>query len=174
MCRAVPGTSTSKGGLSSPPELGPFFREGVVGERCAVGVNYQPRPAAVGSAFWPRGAIQPGPGLLFGPTGNSVAAGRGRARVRPHVTPGRLRAMRRRGVGRSTQTDQEAQGQNRSHGACSHVPTVFRVCGLPAIAYRTEYIADAPSAPDCDSALEPPRGIDRSISCCLVSLKLAS
>src|ERR1700730_17827907 len=121
-CRAVPGTSTSKGGLSSPPELGPFFLGGNGSWRGGAArwvVVYQTNPAAVGSAFWSRGAIQPVPGLFFGPTGNSVAPGGSRARVRAHVALGRFGATHRRGVGSSTQTDQETQGQNRSHRVCS-------------------------------------------------------
>jgi len=40
-----------------------------------IGSDYQPKPAAVGSVFWPCGVIQPVPGLFVGPTGNSVALG---------------------------------------------------------------------------------------------------
>jgi hypothetical protein len=167
-----------------PPSWGRFFQEGrVVGERrCAVGGGLSEKAAAVGSAFWPRGVIQPGPRLLFGPTGNSVAAGRSRARIRQDVATGLLRAMRRRGVGSSTQTDQEAQDQYRSHRVCSpataHPQTASRMLAvtastsrliaprlsLPATAYRTEYIADTLAAPDCDSVPEPYRGrlIDQS------------
>jgi hypothetical protein len=38
-----------------------------------VGSDYQPKPAAVGSVFWPCGVINPVPGLFVGPAGNSVA-----------------------------------------------------------------------------------------------------
>jgi hypothetical protein len=146
-------------------------------------------PAAVGSAFRPRGAIQPVPGLFVGPTGNSVvpgnsvAPGDSRARVRAHVAHGRFGATHRRGVGSGTQTDQDAQGQNRSHRVCSpaiaqpqrlgpsqNIADETAAAGdyrrhlmahgsprssLPATAYRTEYSADIPSAPGCDSAPEP-------------------
>ena len=107
----------------APPSWGRFFLggNGSFGEGGAARwvVVYQPKPAAVGSAFWPRGAIQPVPGLFVGPTGNSVAPGDSRARVRAHVALGRFGATHRRGVGSSTQTDQEAQGQNGSHRVCS-------------------------------------------------------
>ena len=54
------------------------------------------KSAAVGSAFWPRRAIQPVPGLFVGPTGNSVAPGDSRARVGAHVALGRFDAPSRR------------------------------------------------------------------------------
>jgi len=104
-----------------PPSWGRFFLGGIGSWRRGAArwvVVYQPKPAAVGSAFWPRGAIQPVPGLFVGPTGNSVAPGDSRARVRA-VALGRFGATHRRGVGSSTQTDQETQGQNRSHRVCS-------------------------------------------------------
>ena len=37
-----------------------------------IGNDYQPKPAAVGSVFWPSGVINPVLGLFVGPTGNSV------------------------------------------------------------------------------------------------------
>jgi hypothetical protein len=37
-----------------------------------IGSHYQPKPAAVGSVFWPSGVINPVLGLFVGPTGNSV------------------------------------------------------------------------------------------------------
>src|ERR1700730_14364021 len=105
-----------------PPSWGRFYPRGNGSWRGGAArwvVVYQTNPAAVGSAFWSRGAIQPVPGLFFGPTGNSVAPGDSRARVRAHVALGRFGATHRRGVGSSTQTDQETQGQNRSHRVCS-------------------------------------------------------
>jgi hypothetical protein len=41
--------------------------------RRAAGGDYQPKPTAVGSVFWPCGVINPVFGLFVGPTGNSVA-----------------------------------------------------------------------------------------------------
>src|SRR3981081_401421 len=77
------------------------------------------KSAAVGSAFWHRRAIQPVPGLFVGPTRNSVGPGAREGGAGAQVALGRFGATHRRGVGSSTQTDQETQGQNRSHRVCS-------------------------------------------------------
>jgi len=37
-----------------------------------IGGDYQAKPAAVGSVFWPSGVIDPVLGLFVAPTGNSV------------------------------------------------------------------------------------------------------
>jgi hypothetical protein len=59
--------------------------------------------------------VQPLPRFFVGPTGNNETLGDSGARVRAHVALGPFGAMHRRGVGRSTPTDQEGQGENRSH-----------------------------------------------------------
>src|SRR5258705_125018 len=58
------------------------------------------------SVFWPRGVIQPVAGLFVAPTGNSVALWDCNRLGRPYVALGRFGATHRRGVGRSTQSDQ--------------------------------------------------------------------
>jgi hypothetical protein len=67
------------------------------------------------SVFWPCGTIQPVPCLFVRPAGNGVALGDSDTLGRPQVALGRFGATHRRGVGRSTQSDQQAKGQNRSH-----------------------------------------------------------
>jgi hypothetical protein len=62
----------------------------------------------VGSVFWPSGVIEPLPGLFVGPTGNRVALGKSNKFTLARVAMGRFGAMLPCGVGRSTQSDQQA------------------------------------------------------------------
>ena len=71
-------------------------------------LDYRPEPAAVRLVFWPCSVVQPVPGLFVGPTGNSVALRNCKALARAQVALGRFGVMHRRGVGRSTQSGQQA------------------------------------------------------------------
>jgi hypothetical protein len=84
------------------------------------------------------GVVQPVPGLLVGPARNrEVRRGGNRLAGTDGNTPMRARrrfeAMHRRGVGGSTQSDQQAQGQNRPH----RIAPVGIAQGLPVGHVRT-------------------------------------